>query len=153
MNSQYLCIPCYKYESDEVERNLSCKCTVLCYILEYIHIVQIAKRRIRPVLAFNMHIPDQVECLVVFACWKQAPDLCVSFLFVKYLYIFQYTVDGLNFVVYQFSWFCGGSNPRIPKPTKWSLFIWIMKENTGHEFWTPRMYHFCSIHENWFSRK
>ena len=35
---------------------------------ENIYIVQIAKRRRSPVLAFNMPIPDQVECLVVFAC-------------------------------------------------------------------------------------
>ena len=90
MYSQYQCIhvPCYKYENDEVERNLSCKCTVLCYILEYIYIVQITKRRISHVLAFNMHLPDQVECLVVFACWNQAQDLCVSLLFVQYLYIY-----------------------------------------------------------------
>ena len=85
-----------KYENDEVERNLSCKCTVLCYILEYMYIVQITKRRISPVLAFNMQVPDQVEYLAMFACWKQAQDLCVSFLFVQHFYIFQYvtkTVD------------------------------------------------------------
>ena len=57
-------MPCYKYENDDADRNLSCKCTVLCYILEYFYIVQIVKRRISPVLAFNMQIPDQVECLV-----------------------------------------------------------------------------------------
>ena len=59
-----------KYRNDEVERNLSCKCTVLCHILEYMYILQITKRRIGPVLAFNVQIPDQVECLAVFACWK-----------------------------------------------------------------------------------
>ena len=72
MYSRYQCIHCFKYmyENDEGGRNLSCKCTVLCYILEYIYIVQIAKRGIlvSPVFAFNMQIPDQVECLVVFAC-------------------------------------------------------------------------------------
>ena len=66
MYSQYQCIYCYKYENDEVERTLSRKCTVLGYIFEYIYIVQIAKRRISH--AFNMQIPDTVECLVVFAC-------------------------------------------------------------------------------------
>ena len=76
--SQYQCWPCYKYQNDEVERNLSRKCTVLCYILEYMYILQITKKRIGPVLAFNVHTPYQVECLVVFACWKQAQDLCVS---------------------------------------------------------------------------
>ena len=67
-NTNILNIPCYKYENDDLERNLSCKCTVLCYIFEYLYIVQITKRRISHVLAFNMQIPDQVECLVVFAC-------------------------------------------------------------------------------------
>ena len=75
------------HQNDEVERNMSCKCTVLCYILEYMYILQITKRRIGPVLAFNVQIPDQVECLAVFACWKQAQDLCVSLLFVQHLYI------------------------------------------------------------------
>ena len=65
------------------ERNLSRKCTVLSYILEFIYIVQIAKTRISPVIVFNMQIPDQVECLVVFACWKQIQDLCA---YLCYLY-------------------------------------------------------------------
>ena len=30
--------PCYKFENDEVERNLSRKCTVLCYILDRIYL-------------------------------------------------------------------------------------------------------------------
>ena len=103
MYSQYQHIPCYKYENDDLERNLSCKCTVLCYISEYIYIVQIAKRRICPVLAFNMQIPDQVECLVVFTCWKQAHDLCVSLLFHIYIpicntkqYIYQTKLSVLH---------------------------------------------------------
>ena len=53
--------------------------------MEYIYIVQIAKRPISPVLAFNMQISDQVECLVVVACWKQAQKLFVSLLFLQYL--------------------------------------------------------------------
>ena len=56
------------YENDEVERNLCGKHTVLCYILEYIYIVQVTKRRVSHLLAFNMQIPDQVERLVVCAC-------------------------------------------------------------------------------------
>ena len=88
MYSQYQHIPCYEYENDDLERNLSCKCTALCCILEFIYILQIAKVRISPVLAFKLQIPDQVECLVVFACWKQVQDLCVSLLFVQYLYIY-----------------------------------------------------------------
>ena len=50
----------YTFENDEVERIWSCKCTALCYILEYIYIIQIAKRRTSPVFAYNMKIPDQV---------------------------------------------------------------------------------------------
>ena len=64
----YQCIHSYKYKNDEVDRNLSCKCTALCYTLEYIYIVQIAKRRTSPVFAFNMQIPHKVKCLVEFAC-------------------------------------------------------------------------------------
>ena len=44
----------YKLENDEVERILSCTCTVLCYIFEYIYIGQIAMRCTSPVFAFNM---------------------------------------------------------------------------------------------------
>ena len=50
-----------------------------------------------PVLAFNVDIPYQVECLAVFACWKQAQDLCVSLLFVQHLYIFQYVTQNSTF--------------------------------------------------------
>ena len=71
MYFRYQCIHWYKYENDEVESILPRKCTVLCYILEYIYIVQIEKRRTSPVFAFNMQIPDQVEFLVVFACCDQ----------------------------------------------------------------------------------
>ena len=67
MYPQYQCLPCYKND-EVVERNLSCKGTVLCYILEYMYIFQLTKRSIGPVLAFNMQIPDQVECLAMLAC-------------------------------------------------------------------------------------
>ena len=53
------------------------------FTLPYLFIVQIAKRHISPVFAFNVQIPDQLECLVVFACWKQTQDLYVSLLFVQ----------------------------------------------------------------------
>ena len=66
----YTCIHSYKFENNEVERVLSCKCTVLCYILEYSYIVQLGKRRTCPVFAFNMQIPDQVECFIVFCMLK-----------------------------------------------------------------------------------
>ena len=59
--------------------------------------VRLTKRGISPVLAFNMQIPDQVECLAVFACGKQAQDLCVSLLFVKHLCIFQYVTLNSTF--------------------------------------------------------
>ena len=62
---RYKCIHWYKFEND-VDRILSCKYTGLSYILEYIYMMQIAKRRTSSVFAFNMQIPDQVECLVVF---------------------------------------------------------------------------------------
>ena len=76
MYFRYKCIHWYKFEND-VQRILSCKYTGLCYILEYIYMMKIAKRRTSPVfvltspihwtsLAFNMQIPDQVECMVVF---------------------------------------------------------------------------------------
>ena len=49
-------------------------------------------------LAFNVQIPDQVECLAVFACWKQAQDLCVSLLFVQHYYIiFKYVTQNSTF--------------------------------------------------------
>ena len=62
------------------------------------YILQITKRRIGPVLAFNVQIPDQVESLAVFAYWKQAQDLCVSLLFIQHLYvIFQYVTQNSTF--------------------------------------------------------
>ena len=56
------------------------------------YILQITKRRIGHVLAFNVQIPDQVKCLALFAYCKQAQDLCVSLLFRQHLYIFQYVI-------------------------------------------------------------
>ena len=38
------------------------------------------------VFAFSTQIPDKEKCLVVFACWNQTKNLCVSWLFVKYRY-------------------------------------------------------------------
>ena len=60
----------HKFGNDEVERILSCKCSVLCYILEYNYIVQIAKGCTGPVLAFNVQTPDKVEFLIVFCILK-----------------------------------------------------------------------------------
>ena len=85
---------CYKYEKDEVDRNLSCKCTVLCYILEYIYILQITKRRISHVLAFNMQIADQVEFLFFFLHFESKHKNWVSLCyFVQCLYIFQFVTE------------------------------------------------------------
>ena len=53
----------------------------------YINIVQIAKRRTSPAFAFNMQTRPNILFDLVFACWKQAQDLCVSLLFVQYRYI------------------------------------------------------------------
>ena len=96
-----------KFENEEVERIFSCTCTVLCYILEYIYIRQIAKRHTSPVLTFNtqnktkhstwsgrvfglvLHVGSQHWWSVwyCFACWKQTQDLCVSLHFTQYRYI------------------------------------------------------------------
>ena len=104
MYSQYQYLPCYKYQNDEVEHNVSCKCTVLCYILEYMYILQITNRRIGPVLAFNVQIPDQVECLTVFCMLKASTGLvclfviCTTFIYIsicytkQYIYQIKYTV-------------------------------------------------------------
>ena len=76
--------PIHKYENGEEERNLSCKCTVLCYILENIYIVQISKRHISPAFALNMQIPRSGwSCLHV----KGKQNLCVSLLSVQQRYI------------------------------------------------------------------
>ena len=44
MYFRYQCKHWFKFENDEVERILSCKCTVLCYILTYLYCT-ITKRR------------------------------------------------------------------------------------------------------------
>ena len=97
MYSRYQCIHCYKYENDKGQPILPGKYIDLCYILEYnINIVQIAKRSIRPVLAFTMQTQPNILPDLVFACWKQAHDLCVSFLFVQYR-SFQYVTQNSTF--------------------------------------------------------
>ena len=55
MYFRYQCIHWYKFENAEVERILSSKCTVLCYILDYTCIfnVQLAKRRTSSVLHYS----------------------------------------------------------------------------------------------------
>ena len=80
------------YKNDDQELNLSCKCTVLCYILEYIYVAQIAKRRISPVLAFNMQIPDQVECLGRVCMLKaSAGPVCLFATCTIFIYIHEYS--------------------------------------------------------------
>ena len=49
----------------------------------YINIVQKAKRHTSPVLAFNMQTRPNILPDLVFACYKQEQDLCVSLLFVQ----------------------------------------------------------------------
>ena len=68
----YQCIQFNYVENDEVDRILSCKSTVLYYILECCYIVQIEKGRTNPgpVFAFNMQTPDRVEFLIVFCMLK-----------------------------------------------------------------------------------
>ena len=72
MYSRYQCIHYYKYKNDKGQRILCGKCTILCYILEYIYIyvvyvVQIAKRQTSPVLAFNMQTQPNILPDLVFA--------------------------------------------------------------------------------------
>ena len=55
-----LCIHWYKFENDEMERILSCKCGVLCYKLEYSYIVQIGKIHTSHVFAFNVQNTIQI---------------------------------------------------------------------------------------------
>ena len=65
------CIHWYKFEN-EVERILSCKCTVLCYILEYIYTnIQIAKGRSQVLCLILPYKRDQHSLDLVFACWTQ----------------------------------------------------------------------------------
>ena len=54
---------------DKVERILSCIFTAMCYMLKYIYIGRIAKRRGSPVFAFNVQtrpntLPDLVRVTV-----------------------------------------------------------------------------------------
>ena len=63
MYFRYQSIYWHEFENNEVERISSFTCTTLCYILKYIYIGQIAKRRTSTVLAINIRpntLPDQV---------------------------------------------------------------------------------------------
>ena len=81
MYFRYQCIHRYNFENNEVGCILSCESTVLCYILEYSYTysTKIAKRRTSHVFAFNMQIPDQVECLIVFCMLKANTGLLCLF--------------------------------------------------------------------------
>ena len=62
----YECKHWYKFENDGVERMLSYTSKVVRYILGYMYIGQIAKRRTNSLFAFNMTtrphtLPDQVN--------------------------------------------------------------------------------------------
>ena len=78
----------YKFKNNEVERILSCKCTVLCYIFEYSYYVQRAKRCKSPVFAFNLQIPDQLECLIVF-CMLKANTWLVCLFAICTIYVYS----------------------------------------------------------------
>ena len=75
----YTFIHWYRFENNEVERILSCKCTVLCYIFEYSYYVQRAKRCKSSVFAFHLQIPDQLESLIVFCMLKANTGLVCLF--------------------------------------------------------------------------
>ena len=64
------------------------------------------------------------------------------------------TVDGLNFVGYQFLWFLWRAHSTNFSTQEMVIFCMnYERKYYGHEFWTPGMCHFCSIHENWYPRK
>ena len=65
------------------------------------YILQITKRRIGPVLASNVQIPDQVECLAVFACWKQAQDLIVCLFAICTTFIYYIPICNTKQYIYQ----------------------------------------------------
>ena len=63
------------------------------------------------------------------------------------------TVDGLVFMGYQFLWFSW--RVRSTNSSTHEIAILCMNyegKYYGHEFWTPRMWEFCSIHKNWYPR-
>ena len=77
---------------------------------------------------------------------------CLTFVFHECSPIL-YTVDGLNIVGYQFSWFLWRVNPRMPVPTKWWFSVWIMKENTMATIFNPINVLFLFSPRNWYQRK
>ena len=50
----------YKFDNDEVERSLSCKCTVLCYIFEYIYTQQKKKNKIKET---HLYYIEHILCI------------------------------------------------------------------------------------------
>ena len=64
------------------------------------------------------------------------------------------TVDVLIFMGYQFLWFPWRVWSTNSSTNEIAIFC---MNNEGkyydHDFWTPRMCHVCSIHENWYPRK
>ena len=88
-------------------------------------------------------------------------SLCVAMLRSRHKYLIGrriwplwITVDGLNFVGYQFSWFSW----RVWSTNSSTHEIVILCMNYernyfGHEFWSSWKCHFCSIHENWYPQK
>ena len=73
----------YKIGNDKLERNLSGTCTILSNILENIFILPIAKRRTRPVFAFNLQNKTEHSTRSgrLFGC-----VLHVESFFLRYLY-------------------------------------------------------------------
>ena len=75
-----------------------------------------------------------------------------SFSIVQY-YVKSNTEDGLIFVRYQFSWFSWRAWSTNSSTHEFVNFhINYEGKYYGLEFWTPRMCHFRSIHENWYPR-
>ena len=88
----YQCIHLYKFKIDEVVRILSfCKCSVLCYILEYSYIVQKGKGH---VFAFNMQTPDQVARMLGRVLHVESKHItCASLCYLHNIAVFNYVTQ------------------------------------------------------------
>ena len=64
------------------------------------------------------------------------------------------TLDSLIFVRYQFSWFSWRVRSTKSSTQEKKIFGTNYEGKCyGHRVWTPRMFNFCLIHENWYPRK
>ena len=77
-------------------------------------------------------------------------ELCPGFKVMAHPWVMNSTVDGLIFVGYQFSWVSWRVQSKNSSTRELVIFCMNCEgKYLGHDFWTPRICHFCSIHENW----